>query len=426
MLIEFSVENHLSFKNRVTLSMVAAKREKSLSQNVYKSHKFKGLDLLKVVAIYGANASGKTNLFDAIFRSVRLITASLSNHRLSTFPPITFKLDSAYKTKPSTFEFVFLADDIRYLYGFTKNSKIVHHEWLYSYPKNQPRLLFERTLNPKGEDFKYKFGTYWKGPKKNIQIVTHPEELFLPVASRFDCESAKTVCDWFNRKYRFISRSEPFGAVLQEAFKGWAYADQNVKDNILKFLKFADLGIDAIQLDKIILKEEQLNLFREKFGQDYPDHRYEVTTFHSGFDENGKKTDVPFSFEEESQGTQHFFNLSMPFLLALQEGLTLVVDELDSGLHPLLTRWIVDLFQNEKSNPKNAQLIFMTHDSSLLEPNLFRRDQIWFTEKNLDGATQLYSLWDYKKLPRKTENIKRGYLSGRYGAIPILEQYEEG
>jgi len=430
MLIEFSVGNFCSFKDRVALNMAAAKRDKTLPENVIQSAQGTGLDILKTVAIYGANASGKSNLFKAMNFMGRFVRRSSKEvEKDSPIAVSPFKLNEAFLSKPSTFEVIFLEKEVRYVYGFAVDSKMVHREWLYSYPQNQPRLLFERVESEgTGAKLHYKFGPHWKGEKRNLVKLTRPNALFISVASQFNNEIADRVVSWFSKEFMFYSRE--FDIVLREFFKENVHENRKIRDEVLKFLKYADLGIDNFRMKKLpfsdvkFLKQltpERREIILAPFIDVLPKDVYEVLTVHKGLDSEGKPTDIVFEFDEESAGTTNFFNLSVPCILALRDAFTLVVDEFESSLHPLLTQWIIRRFNSEQKNPDGAQLIFMTHDSSLLEGNLLRRDQVWFTEKNPEGGTELYSLWDYKRLPKKQENIRKGYLAGRYGAIPFLD-----
>jgi AAA15 family ATPase/GTPase len=430
MLIDFSVENFLSFKDRVTLNLVSASRDKSLPQNKLKGPQTARLDLLKSAVVYGANASGKSNLYRAFETMQSLVRNSATageGYLERRIKP--FKLDVECHSKPSTFEVVFVKDQVRYNYGFSVDTEVVCHEWLYSYPKNHPRLLFERSIEKADSEPRFNFGPSWKGERRKLVKMTRPDALFISVATQFNHKMAQTIYEFFNSGVIFYSRYKE-SERLRALIKLFTYKFKDIKKSVREYLALADLGINDFQVRRVpIEKTEQIELFPDvpraaitnDDDKELFHYIYEVITIHKGSDADGEDLDVQFSLDEESDGTRQFFNLSVPCIVTLTGDTVLVVDELDASLHPLLTKWIINNFNSKKANPRGAQLIFTTHDSGLLEGETFRRDQIWFTEKNIDGATELYSLWDYQKVPRKQENIRRGYLAGRYGAIPILE-----
>ncbi|MFH1137238.1 MAG: ATP-binding protein [Pseudomonadota bacterium] len=436
MIINFSVENYLSHKEMVTLSLEASS-SKELSDNVIFNAGGTGFNLLKSVVLYGANASGKSNLIKALSFMARFVILSTKNLSKRSSTGVTpFKLDANYLVKPSVFEISFISGGVRYLYGFSLDTRLIHGEWLYSYPYGRKRLLFERYLNENNKlemPYDYKFGEHWSGEAKKIIKLTRPDSLFVTTAAQFNHPTADIVFSWFAKKFR-IADSLPQGK-SEEGFTIRLAENRKFKKQLLRFLQFADLGIADFELKKVPLSESRL--FRSAFHDiDFPEDIMndfaksmeiktdnlvsEIITYRKGSNENGKPIIVPFLFEEESQGTQKFFVLAGPLVYVFNHGCCLVSDELDIQLHPLLSRNIVQNFHDKSVNRENAQLIFATHDISLIENReLFRRDQIWFTQKDINGATSLFSAWDFKI--RKEENVGRGYLSGRFGAIPIIE-----
>jgi len=428
MLVEFSVENYLSFKDKVTLSMVASK-DNSLPDNVIKSAQGTKLDLLKSAAIYGANASGKSNLVKALrFMRSFVLESSKETQIGSKIEVIPFKLDAANKSKPSEFEIIFLHEGVRYQYGFSVDHERVHEEWLYSYPKNQRRVLFERKLTLKSDKPDIKFRSYWKGERERLVGITRPNALFISVAAQFNDEIAMKVVEWFLIKI-LVETWVPMPFPNYMSLPGFTEdLTKNYKEIYLQLLKEADLGITDFVIEKMPIKN-LIKLLR-KPGQptevdkltgteNVPDFSVtQAKLSHSGISEDGKEIKVPFEISEESDGTKRFLELSTMLLGAIiMYPHTLIMDEFDIRLHPILAKNLVLIIHSIKRNDA-PQLIFTTHDSSLLDKEFFRRDQIWFTEKNPKGATDLYSLWDFK--PRKEENYSKGYLAGRYGAIPFI------
>ncbi|OGP59148.1 MAG: hypothetical protein A2V67_07565 [Deltaproteobacteria bacterium RBG_13_61_14] len=456
MLIEFSVENFLSFKERATLSMVAAK-DNALPPNFIRSAQGTNLNLLKSAVVYGANASGKSNLIDAIRFMRNFLRTSTQNQQGDTPIKITpFKLDAAMVSKPSTFDITFLWRGVRYNYGFSADSQYIHREWLFSYEKKKGRMLFERTQKTKKSEPQFRFSSYWEGERKRLAKRARSQALFLSVAAQFNNKLADNVMSWFQEWLKFISWNPAEGS---DFFKTCRLIQREAgkKEEIIDFLKQADLGIRDFIVEKVpighlkvksklpgkykkvmkdfdravkALDKTLTNVLKEiskKGSEPYELSKNNVITVHEGKDKSGHFMNIPFEFTEESDGTQKFFSLSGLWLDALEKGATLVVDELDVRLHSLLTKWLIQTFHKEELNQKGAQLIFTTHDASLLDKALFRRDQIWLTEKESDGATSLYSIWDFKEgKPRKEENLQKGYLAGRFGAIPILESWGNG
>ena len=433
MLIEFSVENYRSFKDKATLSMVASGRDRSLPGNVIHSAQGSHLDLIKSVAVYGPNASGKSNLFQAMRFMSSFVRNSAEAHRKDADIRISpFKLDASRRLKPSTFEVIFLCDGVRYEYGFSADASRVHHEWLVAYPQRQPRLLFERMKKQFNNEYLYRFSPSWRGEKKKLVRSTPPNALLLSTAASDDQDIAVVLLDWFSRFNMFYSKfwSE---FQTQEFVKKVLMEDESIKGEVIKLLSYADLGIDDFLLEKKPFRDSSLydklpDAVRDLIIESSPEalygEAYEIFTIHRGKSADGSDDEVIFSFDEESEGTRRFFNLSIPCIWALRGSLILALDEFESSLHPLLTHWIMNKFHGTTSNPNGSQLIAMTHDASLLEADMFRRDQVWFTEKSPEGATELFSLGEFRKLTRRDENIRKNYLSGRYGAIPFLTEPE--
>lgn len=376
MLIEFSVENYRSFKDEVTLSMIASDDD-TLMDNVIKEAQGTNLNLLKSAVIYGANASGKSNLI----RALKFMSDFVVNSLDASIPVSQFRLDESCLFNPSRFEIAFLYKGIRYVYGFSVTRNQVYEEWFHSYPKGQKRVLFHRNRDRKRV---YSYGTHWKGEKERLQKATRPDALFISVASRFNNKIAQIVVDWFSHN-------------LTEQCKSMDLSDPKQHEIAMQYLKAADLGITDIEFDG----------------------RGGIITTHLGKDFSGKNKNIEFNLRDESAGTRKFFAKIGLWDSALKNGGRLLENDLDIQYHTLLTRWMIEMFYDENRNPHGAQLIFSTHDTGLLDDKMFRKDQIWFTEKNRDGATDLYSLYDLKGV-NNTENFRKGYLMGRYGAIPFI------
>jgi len=425
MIIKFSVGNYLSFNDIVTLSLVAAKiksRNKKLNEENLFS--ISGLNLLKSAAIYGANASGKSNLLKAIgFMKDFIITSSKETQAEEPIEVENFKLSTETEKKPSFFEIIFLIDGQRYRYGFTVDSKKVHSEWLYHVPKSREARLFLR------EESKIIISNVFK-EGRGLTSKTRENALFLSVVAQFNGPISINIFKWF-RGLGFISGLSDAG--YRQYTIERIETDKEYRDNIVSFVRRMDVGISNIVIREIELTDEEIKAFRYilKYIKEVsdeevsiPESKYDVFSIHKKFDKNNFPiSEVEFDIDvQESEGTQKLLYLLGPIVTTLLNGRTIVIDEMDARLHPLITCSLIQLFCSNKTNPKNAQLVFATHDTNLLSNKLFRRDQIWFTEKNRYGATDLYSLAEIKV--RNDASFERDYISGKYGAIPFLGDIE--
>jgi AAA15 family ATPase/GTPase len=421
MLIEFRVENHRSIRDEQVLTMEAGRVGDATDPRprTVKGHNEK---LLPAAAIYGANASGKSNVLSAL---AWMRDAVVVSHRFWTpdggVPRNPFAW-GADLLKDSLFEASLLLGATKYQYGFVASSDAIEEEWLHAWPRGKKQVWFTRA------DGKFKFGAHLKGENRLIAGITRQNALFLSVAAQHRHEQLTPHFNWFQSlrplnvkshhfKQRALYQNEAMARFLHEHTIGLRQKllfyggsdNEKVLETFRELLGSADFGIVDVKVDWVE-NEDSSRATR------IPRFRFK----HQAHDDNAW-----LPLEEESRGTQTFFGLAMPVLMAIQRGTGLVVDELESSLHPALAQRIVGLFNNPISNPKNAQLIFATHDTNLLgnsdgEPVL-RRDQVWLTEKDREGATVLYPLTDFQ--PRKSENLELGYLLGRYGAIPFLGEF---
>lgn len=426
MLIEFSVENFLSFKDKVTLSMVASK-DHELEDRLIKTSD-KELRLNKVGVIYGANASGKSNLIKAMLFMQRYVVLSMMDIEKRDLRVVPFKLDLVQEDLPSEFEIIFMNKGVKYSYGFALDKRHIKREWLHSYPKTQRRLLFDRHLHEMTWDYEYTFGSHWEGEKNKIKPLVRPDALFISVAAGLNNPLATIVLDFF-RNMTIVTTNEIRNDVLGLLTRKLLDSQEAFSYQVMEFLKAADLGIKGIKrqgrtpLSQLTAQylgigERVKGALEKEYlaGQEDPETP-DIFTIHQAIDKEGKPTEVLFSLSEESDGTQKLFKLSAALTVTLLKGSVLVIDELDAQVHSLITKGLLMLFQS-KQNSANAQLVISTHDTSLLDEKILRRDQIYFTEKDKNSSSQIYSLFEFK--PRKGENFRRGYLDGRYGGIPFL------
>lgn len=420
MLVEFKIKNFRSFREETTLSMVAS-ADKTLPDNTVAAPEFGGRNLLRSAVVYGPNAAGKSNLIAAASFVDDFVNSSMERKLNSPIEVAPFLLVAKPDFAPVEFEITFIdSQNVRYQYGFHVTTEQVVREWLVAYPKGLPQTWFERE-HPVGKEPGWYFGRNLKGRNSQVADLTRPDVLFLSNAAKLNHRQLRRVFEWFQNSLRVIDPEEVGSTLfLYSAVK--AKEEERSRAGIRNLLEVADFGISDFDV--------QERTFTDKdFPDDMPTElRNELVN---------KKTldifmrhpvagvgEIPLPIKEESSGTQRYFALSGPLYAVLENGWTLFVDELDASLHPKLVRYIVELFHNPQINLKGAQLIFNTHDTTLMDGDLFRRDQIWFVEKDRQGCSHLYPLLDYS--PRKDEALAKGYLLGRYGAIPFLSEPQWG
>jgi AAA15 family ATPase/GTPase len=414
MLVEFRTKNFRSLRDEQVLSLVASKDKTLQNSNTQETGIRAAPTLLHSAVVYGANASGKSNLIKSLQYMRSVVTESASAIQPGqTFAIQAFRLDADSESKASEFEVTFLLEGVRYQYGFAMTTHRIVREHLLVYKAFKPQMWYTRRFDiDSGKDV-YDFGPGLKGPKNMWEGATRPNALFLSMAVQLNSDALRPVFDWFlNRLVIFNEQAQLTPQVSIQMLK---QADEH--KNICNFLFAADISIADIDVEtrKVPGQAVHFDLVAgntEVRSQDMEEHK---VRFHH-VTENGKAV---FDLMDESNGTRNLFFLAGPVLNILSKGLTLVIDELDTSLHTLLVRELVRLFHQPEINTGGAQLIFTTHDTSLLDaPDLFRRDQVCFVEKNQDQASSLLSLSEFS--PRKNEAIERGYLIGRYGGVPFL------
>jgi uncharacterized protein len=422
MLIGFSVGNYKSFKETVTLSMVASsitEEEQELDiNNVFEvNHKLK---LLKTAAIYGANASGKSNLIAAInFMKWFVLNSSKETQVSDAIDIEAFRLSTETEKEPSFFEIVFLLEGKTFRYGFEVNAREVVSEWLFQADDSEEKMLFERDFD------KCILGDFPEG--QGISDKTRSNALFLSVVAQFNGQISGKILLWFSKTLQLISglQDRQYRKETLESFE-----NDRHRHDIIEFIKKLDLGIADIQIKNQppFMTSNNKALYATSYGGSLylnSESKLTVKTIHPKYDADGKQTAIElFDLEKhESEGTNKLFALAGILLDTLRIGKILLIDELDARLHPLITRELIYLFNSNETNPHNAQLIFTTHDTNLLSSKTFRRDQIWFTEKDKQGATDLYSLVEYKV--GKNASFEDDYIIGKYGAIPFIGNFKE-
>ena len=427
MLIQFSVKNFTAFKNKATLSLIASNYDKeTLEQsNVAYLEKF-DLRLLKSAVIYGANASGKSKLIEALFFMKNLVISSSNESQKGDKIKVEpFKLNTDTEGESSEFEVLFYLKNILYRYGFEVDKNEIVSEWLFQKNLRKEVEIFYRSF----QKFDVHSRSFSKGKAIIKKGLIRENALLVSAAAQFNDETSISIIKWF-KELKIIS------GLREDGFSGYTMNKTNdplSKEKIVELVKVADLGIQDIKLKYLDINNLPENMpsgIKDKIIKESTEENKEfytdVLTFHRKYDSLKNRVGiVNFELgEEESSGTRKFLYLTGPILDVLDNGYTLFVDELDSKLHPNLVCKIVSLFNDPEINKKNAQLVFNTHDTNLLSSKLFRRDQIWFAEKNKYGESSLYSLSDFKSEVRKTEAFEENYLRGKYGAIPILGNFD--
>jgi predicted ATPase len=353
-----------------------------------------------VTAIYGPNASGKSNVLDAMSMMRHAVLSSVIWASMTDmFRRTPFLLDTTSPAEPSVFEVEIAVDGVRYRYGFEMDDQRIQAEWLYAYPKGRKQVWFERNAEA---DPQFRFpGEGLRGARADLVEQTRPDALFLTVAAQFNNPQLAVVHDWFRHNLRLSTSQDNLSAREAIAWN-WLKADSRFRRRVEDLLRVADVGIVGLELVDEGIRP------RSSIG---------IRLVHRAADR-----DISLELERESHGTRSWLALLPPLLVALDRGAVVLVDELDASLHPRMVAEIVGMFASPRSNPRGAQVVFSTHDATLLgnlpADRLLDRDEVWLTEKNKDGATELYPLTALK--PRKDENLERGYLLGRYGAVPRL------
>lgn len=419
MIISFKIENFRSIKEEISIDLTAEKRlkEPDLTNNSFK-HSDK--ELLRSMLLYGRNASGKSNILNALHSLKYLIDSSdkfKHGDILKCYEPFLF--DTEFNTKPVRFEIDFITNGeknkFKYIVSF--NETKILFEALYVYPSGTRAKLYERN------DKKITYGEYYKGVKKKIEDDLLPNQLFLSKSASSNIAFLND-CALYFRRYVYVStiHDTEYDKAIIRAFAELIKDGDKLKYNLLELLKAADTSISDID---IVENEKEIN-FPKTFPKDLRkkylnDNKYEVKTSHSLFEKGKEIRKIKLGIEKESFGTKKLFAIGSLILATLDDGGVIVIDELDKGLHPLLSKLLIKLFHSKSNNPNNAQLIFATHDSTLLDLEVLRRDQVYFIDKEYEENSISYRLSDIKGI-RKDTPIDKWYLSGRFNAIPITTE----
>lgn len=427
MLIEFSFRNYRSFRDKAVLSMEATGFS-SFKNCLIPCGSIK---LLPGVAIYGKNSGGKSNLIRAFWLAVQFIkNAQRTQHENATIPVVPFGLNDYSINEPTEFNFVYTLNGNKYWYGFAATKENVLQEYLYHAPNGQKALVFLRN----GMEFKF---TEDKAKRKLISEAVAENQLFFSVACTMNDAACVSAMRWFRERIFFSRNYSDIPRQLLEYSE-----DTNMLKAISDYAKAADFGIKDMQFEINSQEVHENTTFppnmpegikaallqfvhtlsetsnnsevRLKMGE------VNATTQHAGVDKAGNKALYTLELQDESDGTRKLMAIAPAIESVLANGGLLLVDEIERELHPILVDFIVAKFQSKRTNPNGAQIIFTTHNTELMNMELIRKDQLYFADKSeADGASELYSISNF--FTRTTENIRKGYLLGKYGATPNVD-----
>lgn len=413
MLMRFGVSNYRSIRDYQELSLVATALKDPGSDLIEPS----GIreKLLPVAMIYGANASGKSTILKAISFLRGAVLHSNKSSPSAKIPRSPFALSGDYGQQPSRLDCDFFFEGVRYNFGFIARDDFFEEEWLFAFPEGNRRKWYHRK-SAEG----ISFGKHFKGKNHSIAALTRPNSLFLSSAAQNAHEQATSIFRFFENQLSPI-----VGATLNHDSLANELQD-GIDARILEFLKLADTGITGGQVKETPVPDHVYRVFsrmKDVAAEEFSDVELKTpgpkkTLSLSHAAGNDEERGIFFDLNWESRGTLRLLKLLRPIFGALDVGSTVFVDEIDASVHTLLSKAILELFSSKKTNPRGAQLVATTHDTTLLCSKTLRRDQVWFTEKDLMGATNIYPLSDIRT--RQTDNLEKGYLEGRFGAIPFL------
>lgn len=423
MLVEFTVSNFRSVHEPQTWSMIASPALKEWeNRNILPAlGNHKGMRLLRAAALYGPNAAGKSTLVQALaFVKGQVVNSARESQQGDLIPVVPFKLTAPSRAADSEFSVHFVEAGVRYEYGFRCNMLRFTEEWLYAYPLGRSQKWFHRVFDPVTQEDAYEFSDRFLGGRQRHvwSSETRANALFLSRCMQSNNEQLKSVFEWFSQRLQVVPRPD----ALNTDFTVKQCEDPKTKQEVMRFLSAADLSIDDIRLEYRLFSSDMLptgmpEAMRQELTANLKGK--ELTSLKFQRRDNATGDLVEFDVDEESDGTRTLFAFAGPWIDVMTRSRVLVVDELDSSLHPLVVRHLVSLLLYANSQ---AQLLFTTHDTTLLSQKLLRRDQVWFIEKNSAHEARLYPLSDFS--PRENEAIERGYLNGRYGGIPNLQELD--
>lgn len=424
MIIDFSVKNFRSFRETQKISFVANNRDESISETLIDPQLvgvgFSKIRLLKSIVVYGANAAGKTNILKALAFLAHMVEDSATD--LDEGDPTgvePFLFDQISLNKPSEFILRFIVEGVRYHLVLVLNQKRILYEALSAFPKGREQVWYERVWNDATEKYTWEPARPTDYQRdSNLIKYTRENALYLSTAVKFNDEQLRPIYLWFKDKICMLRLNSDFPPLSPAYTARQLIGNANKRAQVTRLLQHADLGI-------LSAKAIERELTNGDFPDDIPEEvvqkivsrkHLKISLGHRG----SEGREYSLEWEDESSGTQKFFALAGPWLDILENSRIAGLDEIESSLHPIMVQALLGLVLNNVTNPKGAQLIFTTHNPLLLDTGLIRRDQVWFADKDDTGGTYLYPLTEYK--PRKKESLIRGYLAGRYGAVPFIPE----
>ena len=418
MLLEFRVRNFRSIKDEQALSLVAAQFDREMAESHLAPTGLKATPhVVRSSVLYGPNASGKSTLLFALNYLRAMVTESATAVQPGqTYNVQPFRLDTATAGQPTEFEISFMMGGTRHQYSFAMTSERIVSEQLMVWRTAKPTQWFNRRLAEGGDRYTYEFSANLTGPRKLWQDSTRPNALFLSTAAQLNSDLLGPVASWLVQSLVYL----PAEALIDHSHTTALLASTDGRAAVRDFLATADISI--AEVSAVARKGYHARFLLQPGGLAQASQK-EGDVMFPIFGHRTEQGTVNFELHEESQGTQRLFSLAAPVLDVLKHGRVLIVDELDRSLHTLLVRRLVGMFHDPVLNASGAQLIFSTHDTSLLDHTVFRRDQVWFAEKDASQATRIFPLSDFS--PRKQEAWERGYLMGRYGAVPMFRRLPE-
>jgi len=429
MLVSFSIQNYRSFADRQTISMsasVGARRKERIS---FASGNSLAPFLLRSACLFGPNSAGKSNFVDALkfFRSF-VISSAKDIQEGESIDVKPFKLDRKWKEEPSEFEAVFITDGSLYQYGFAVDENRVWGEWLFSRPNEKDartRVLFQREYDSEINAYHWYVGkVHVKGEKELWKKSTRDNALFVSTAIQLKSAAFKEVFDWIQRSLHVVTSPDR----LSPSFTIHQILNNDEKESVLNFLQAVDIGVKSVEINEKEFPIEDLyqrGMISGKLPAEVRKSIKQGKVYETKFIRQGKNGElVGFNIGEESDGSRVLFSLASPWLDVIRNGYTLIIDELHNSLHPLALKFLVNLFHDSSYNTKNAQLVFTSHETSVITKGFMHQDQVWFIEKADAGYSLLFPLSDYKV--RDVSAFQKAYLDGRFGAVPKISGLVDG
>ena len=441
MLVEFSVTNFRSIRDKQTLSMVKGKGSEHEATHTFKPTAPGSETLLKSAAIYGANAAGKSNIIKAISTMRKMVISPDNPYEqvgdgeyaffgISEYQPFKFQEVNIFDIYPTEFEVVFIKDNVRYQYGFSFDSGRVISEWLFAFPSGRVQRWLEREYVEDKYDYNWNFSSSFLGDKQHWVRITREYELFLTKATNI--KQMEAVRLWFKEDLVEIndlsSQKSNASDYAYDVARILLNNKVNIKEKLHRTLKDLGTKINSLSIIDVGLPSviETFEIDDNFLALDSSEEMHEVREFskvgkyklYANYSVGDKY--YRLDFWDESDGTKRLVWLLSRLIFLLEKEKLIIIDEINAHFHPMLIFYLINLFHSSEGNKRNAQLIFTTHETSVLDQDVMRRDQIWFCEKDENQATRLYSLLDFK--PRKGyENLEAAYLAGRYGAVPMIQ-----